>query len=237
VTIVGAAGALNHAEIVEAAAAKFATMPTQAVEAAAPARYVGGDLRINRRLEQAHIVIGFEGLSYLAPAYYALQVFANAAGGGMSSRLFQEVREKRGLAYAVNAFHWGYTDTGLFGFYAGTSKAQVRELIPVALECLAEAAQDLTDAEIDRAKAQMKVSLLTALESATARSEQVARQILAFGRVLTREEILQNIDGLTASDIRAAGAAALRTPPTVAAVGPVSKVHTPDRVRELVGQT
>jgi predicted Zn-dependent peptidase len=237
VTIVGAAGALNHAEMVEASAAKFANMPTQPAEAAAPARYVGGDVRVSRRLEQAHIVIGFEGLSYLAPAYYALQVFANAVGGGMSSRLFQEVREKRGLAYSVNAFHWGYTDTGLFGFYAGTSKSQVRELIPVALECLAQAAQDLSDAEIDRAKAQMKVSLLTALESATARSEQIARQMMAFGRVLTRDEILQKIDQLTAVGIRAAGAAALRTAPTVAAVGPVSKVHTPDRVRELVGQT
>jgi predicted Zn-dependent peptidase len=237
VTIVGAAGALDHAKIVEAAATKFAAMPTQVAEAATPARYVGGDVRINRRLEQAHIVIGFEGLSFLAPAYYALQVFANAVGGGMSSRLFQEVREKRGLAYSVNAFHWGYSDTGLFGFYAGTSKQQVRELIPVALECLAQAAQDLSDAEIDRAKAQMKVSLLTALESATARSEQIARQIMAFGRVLTRDEILQRIDGLTTTEIRLAGAAALRTPPTVAAVGPVSKVHTPDRVRELVGQT
>jgi predicted Zn-dependent peptidase len=235
VTTIGAAGALDHAQIVDAAAARFANMPAQAGEAVTPARYLGGDTRLSRRLEQAHIVIGFEGLSYAGPGYYALQVFTNAVGGGMSSRLFQEVRENRGLAYTVYSFHWGYADTGLFGFYAATSKSQVRELVPVALECLAKAAEDLSEAEIDRAKAQMKVSQLTALESATARSEQIARQILAYGRVLTRDEILARIDNLTVNEIRAAGAAALRTVPTVAAVGPVAKVHTPDRVRELIG--
>jgi predicted Zn-dependent peptidase len=235
VTTIGAAGALDHAQIVDAAAARFANMPAHAGEAVTPARYLGGDTRLSRRLEQAHIVIGFEGLSYAGPGYYALQVFTNAVGGGMSSRLFQEVRENRGLAYTVYSFHWGYADTGLFGFYAATSKSQVRELVPVALECLAKAAEDLSEAEIDRAKAQMKVSQLTALESATARSEQIARQILAYGRVLTRDEILARIDNLTVNEIRAAGAAALRTVPTVAAVGPVAKVHTPDRVRELIG--
>ncbi len=235
VTTIGAAGALDHAQIVDAAAARFANMSAQAGEAVTPARYLGGDTRLSRRLEQAHVVIGFEGLSYAGPGYYALQVFTNAVGGGMSSRLFQEVRENRGLAYTVYSFHWGYADTGLFGFYAATSKSQVRELVPVALECLAKAAEDLSEAEIDRAKAQMKVSQLTALESATARSEQIARQILAYGRVLTRDEILARIDNLTVNEIRAAGAAALRTVPTVAAVGPVAKVHTPDRIRELVG--
>ncbi|MEJ0051494.1 MAG: pitrilysin family protein [Methylovirgula sp.] len=235
VTTIGAAGALDHAQIVDAAAARFANMSAQVGEAVTPARYLGGDTRLSRRLEQAHVVIGFEGLSYAAPGYYALQVFTNAVGGGMSSRLFQEVRENRGLAYTVYSFHWGYADTGLFGFYGATSKAQVRELVPVALECLAKAAEDLSEAEIDRAKAQMKVSQLTALESSTARSEQIARQILAYGRVLSRDEILARIDNLTVSEIRAAGAAALRTVPTVAAVGPVAKVHTPDRIRELVG--
>ncbi|HEY0145846.1 MAG TPA: pitrilysin family protein [Methylovirgula sp.] len=236
VTTIGAAGALDHAQIVDAAASRFANMAAQVGEAVTPARYLGGDTRLSRRLEQAHVVIGFEGLSYAAPGYYALQVFTNAVGGGMSSRLFQEVRENRGLAYTIYSFHWGYADTGLFGFYGATSKAQVRELVPVALECLAKAAEDLSEAEIDRAKAQMNVSQLTALESSTARSEQIARQILAYGRVLSRDEILARIDNLTVNEIRAAGAAALRTVPTVAAVGPVAKVHTPDRVRELVGR-
>ena len=103
-----------------------------------PARYRGGDKRLRRRLEQAHIVIGFEGTAYAHDNFYAMQIFANAAGGGMSSRLFQNVREARGLAYSIHAFHWGYSDTGVFGFYAATSAKDVAELMPVALDCLGQ---------------------------------------------------------------------------------------------------
>lgn len=234
-TTIGAAGAVDHAQIVDAAAASFANLPGHAAESVVPARYVGGEKRAKRKLEQAHIVVGFEGLAYTDAAHYALHVFANAVGGGMSSRLFQEVREKRGLAYAINAFHWGYSDSGLFGFYAATGQHQVAELMPVALECIAAAAHDLSEAEIQRAKAQMKVSVLTALESPSARAEQIARQMLAFGRVLTREEIVEKIDRLTVAEIRDAGAVALRSPPTVAAIGPIGKVYSPDRVSERLG--
>jgi predicted Zn-dependent peptidase len=234
-TTIGAAGAVDHAKIVDAAAASFTTLAGHAAESVVPARYVGGEKRLKRKLEQAHVVIGFEGIPYTDPNYYALHVFANAVGGGMSSRLFQEVREKRGLAYAVHAFHWAYSDTGLFGFYAATAQQHVAELMPVALDCVAAAAQDLDDAELQRAKAQMKVSILTALESPTARAEQMARQMLAFGRVLTREEIVEKIDRLTVAAIRDAGAAALRSAPTVAAVGPIAKVYSPDRVSERLG--
>jgi predicted Zn-dependent peptidase len=234
-TTIGAAGAVDHARIVDAAAKTFANLPVQAVETAVPARYLGGERRAKRRLEQAHVVIGFEGIAYTDPSHYALHVFANAVGGGMSSRLFQEVREKRGLAYTINAFHWGYSDAGLFGFYAATGKQQVDELMPVALDCLANATHDLSQAEVQRAKAQMKVSLLAALESPFARAEQIARQILVFGRVLMREEIIENIDRLSVETIRGAGAAALRSRPTVAAVGPIAKVYSPDRVSERLG--
>jgi predicted Zn-dependent peptidase len=234
-TTIGAAGAVDHAKIVDAAAASFTTLPGHAAESVVPARYVGGEKRLKRKLEQAHVVIGFEGIPYTDPNYYALHVFANAVGGGMSSRLFQEVREKRGLAYAVHAFHWAYSDTGLFGFYAATAQEHIAELMPVALDCVAAAAQDLDDTELQRAKAQMKVSILTALESPTARAEQMARQMLAFGRVLTREEIVEKIDHLTVAAIRDAGAAALRSAPTVAAVGPIAKVYSPDRISERLG--
>ncbi len=234
-TTIGAAGAVDHAEIVDAAAASFANLPGHAAGSVAPARYVGGEKRAKRKLEQAHVVIGFKGLAYTDPTYYALHVFANAVGGGMSSRLFQEVREKRGLAYAINAFHWSYSDTGLFGFYAATGQQQVAELMPVALDCVAAAAHDLSDAELQRAKAQMKVSILTALELPTARAEQIARQMLAFGRVLSREEIVEKIDLLSVAAVRDAGTAALRSSPTVAAIGPIAKVYAPDRVRERLG--
>jgi len=229
-TVIGAAGAVEHARIVDETAARFASLPVHQAGATLPARYEGGDARQKRRLEQAHIVIGFAGLAYSDPNHYALHVFANAVGGGMSSRLFQEVREKRGLAYSIYSFHWGYSDAGLFGLYAATAGRDVAELLPVALDCLSAATVDLSEAEVHRAKAQMKVSLLAALESPSSRSEQIARQVLAYDRVLSREEIIAKIDELSLDAVRRAGAAALVSAPTIAAIGPISKVWTPDRV-------
>ncbi len=154
--------------------------------------------------------------------------------GGFAAAPSSVMRETRGLAYAIHAFHWGFSDTGLFGFYAATGARDVAELMPVALACLAEAGEALSEAEARRAKAQMKVSLLTALESTSPRCEQIARQVMAFGRVLSREEVVDSIDRLSIGDIRAAGARALRSRPTVAAIGPVAKVFAPDRVAELL---
>jgi predicted Zn-dependent peptidase len=148
----------------------------------------------------------------------------------MSSRLFQEVRETRGLAYSISAFHWGYSDAGLFGFYAATDPKNSEELMRVAVDCLGKAALDLSDAEIRRAKAQMKVSLLAALENPAARCEQIARQMIAFNRILTHDEIIAAIERLNTGQIRTAASRALRSAPTVAAIGPVTKVLAPDRV-------
>jgi len=234
-TIVGAAGAVEHARIVEETEKRFGSLAADSAAAPLPAKYRGGDKRVKRRLEQAHIVVGFEGVGYEHPDHYAINVFANVAGGGMSSRLFQEVREKRGLAYSIYAFHWGFSDSGLFGFYAGTSGKDVANLMPVALDCIAEATQNITDIELHRAKAQMKVSLIAALESPGARAEQMARQLLIFNRVLSRQEIIEKIDSITIDDVRRAGALALKTPPTVAAIGPISKVPGPERIAERLG--
>lgn len=234
--IIGAAGAVNHDEIVEEANQKFNNLADGSRQAAyngpVAAEYKGGDTRLKRKLEQAHIVIGFEGLPYEHEDQYAMQIFANSLGGGMSSRLFQEVREKRGLAYTIYAFHWGYADTGLFGFYAATGAKDIAELMPVALDCMAETAATLTEAELRRAKAQMKVSLLAALESPGARAEQIARQLMIFGRVLSRAEMIEKIDNLSLENVRRAGARALKTSPTVAAIGPIGKVFSPARVAE-----
>ncbi|MGH6834505.1 MAG: M16 family metallopeptidase [Methylocella sp.] len=229
--VIGAAGAVEHASLCDEAARRFASLPGRGREnGAVRALYQGGEKRLRRRLEQAHIAVGFEGTAYAHEDFYAMQIFANAAGGGMSSRLFQEVREARGLAYSIHAFHWGYSDTGLFGFYAATSAKDAAELMPVALDCLGQATLDLSDPEVRRAKAQMKVSLLAALESPAARCEQIARQLIAFDRILTRDEIIAAIDRLDVAQIRAAGARALRSAPTVAAIGPVAKVIAPAQV-------
>ena len=234
--IVAAAGGVEHQRIVDETAARFASFQPAAAADMPRALYKGGEIKTRRKLEQAHIVVGFEAPSFLDPANYAAHIFANAVGGGMSSRLFQQVREDRGLAYSIYTFNWSYVDTGLFGFYAATAGKDVAELMPVALDCIGKAAQDLSDDEIQRAKAQMKVSMLVALESSSARAEQIALQLLALGRILTREEIVQRIDGLGRDDIRRAGAALLTSAPTVASIGPVAKVWSPERVtKHLAG--
>jgi predicted Zn-dependent peptidase len=233
-TVIAAVGAVDHARILEEAARRFEPLPIHVPQTSPAASYRGGEARLKRRLEQAHIVIGFEAVPYDHADHYAANVFANAVGGGMSSRLFQEVREKRGLAYSIYSFNWGYSDTGLFGIYAATSQKDVAELMIVALDCLAEATQTLSEAEVTRAKRQMKVGLLTALESPGARAEQIARHVLAFGRVLERDEIIAKIEAISVEDVRRAGANMLRSRPTVASIGPVAKVFTPDRIAERV---
>lgn len=221
--VVGAAGAVDHAQVLDDAERLFACLPLARPTAMAPATYVGGEALVAKKLEQTQVVIGFEGRAYADPQNYAAHLFANAIGGGMASPLFQEVREKRGLAYSISSFHWPFLDTGLFGFEAATSARQTRELVDVALACLADGAHSLTEADLVRAKAQAKVGLLTALESSSARAEQIARQTMIFGRVLTREEMIGRIDALSLEEVRAAGAAMLRSPPTVAILGGARK--------------
>jgi predicted Zn-dependent peptidase len=221
--VVAAAGAVDHDRIVERAEKLLDPVGVDRAEPALPAFYRGGDARVSRRLEQTHLVVGFEGRAISAPDHDAAHVFAAAVGGGMSSRLFQEVREKRGLAYSIYAFHWAYSDSGLFGFYAGAAAKEAGAVVEAALDCLAEAAERLEESEIKRAKAQLKVSTMTALESPGARAQQLARQTFVYGRPLALDEMLAQIDAVTVEGARATGAAMLRSPPTATALGALGK--------------
>jgi predicted Zn-dependent peptidase len=223
-TLVVGAGAVNHEGLIELADEKFSALEASETEPPVGARYSGGETLLKKPLEQTHLVIAFEGRGIIAADHDAAQVFAAATGGAMSSRLFQEVREKRGLAYAIHAFHWGYQETGLFGFYAGSEARKAGELTAAALDCLSQAAESLSEIEVGRAKAQMKVATLTALESPQARIQQLARQTFAYGAPLTLEEITTRIDRIEVADARAAGAAMLLSAPTVAAIGRIGKV-------------
>jgi predicted Zn-dependent peptidase len=221
--VVAAAGAVDHQQICDEAQARFDALPAGAPSPLVPATYVGGEILVAKKLEQTQVVIGFEGLAYADPQNYAAHIFANAVGGGMASKLFQEVREKRGLAYSIASFHWSYFDSGLFGFEAATAGRDLPELVRVGLDVMAEAAHKLDEADMARAKAQTKVGLLTALENSSSRAEQIARQIMIFGRVLTRKEMIDKIDTLSLEDVRATGAGLLRTAPTVAVLGATRK--------------
>ena len=180
----------------------------------------GGSRVIHRDLEQAHLTLALEGLPQKDLALFSLQVFANILGGGMSSRLFQEVREKRGLCYSIYAFHAPYSDTGFFGLYTGTDPSDAPEMMEVIVDEINNAVETLTEAEIARAKAQMKAGLLMALESCSARAEQMARHILAYGRPLTAEELVARIDAVSVETTQNAARGLLsRSRPAVVALG------------------
>ncbi len=221
--IVAAAGAVDHDRIAAHAETLLAPFGAAKAEPPAPAAYCGGETMVKKRLEQTHIVVGFEGRAISAADHDAAHVFAAAAGSGMSSRLFQEVREKRGLAYSIYSFHWGFSDCGLFGFYAGSAPKDAGEVARAALDCLAEAALRLDETEVDRAKAQFKVSTLTALESPSARAHQLARQTFVYGAPLSLDDMLGRIAAIGVDDVRQVGAAMLRSPPTVAVIGGVGR--------------
>jgi len=219
--VVAAAGAVHHDEVVAEAEQRFCGFVGPGVQQPEPARFCGGAFTEERDLEQVHIALALEGVSQRDPAIYSLQVFTNVLGGGMSSRLFQEVRELRGLCYSIYAFHAPYADTGMFGLYAGTDAIDAPELMRVVVDEIATAADTITEAEVARAKAQMKAGLLMALESSGARAEQLARQIIIYGRPIPMDEIVARVDTVTVESARAAGSALIaRSRPAVAALGP-----------------
>ncbi len=219
--VISAAGAIEHAAMVGEIERLFGHFDGPAKPAPQAAKFGGGSKLEARDLEQVHIAFALEGVPQRDPGLYSLQVFTSILGGGMSSRLFQEVREKRGLCYTISSFHAPYSDTGMFGIYAGTDAEDVDELVRVSIEETARAAADITEAEVDKAKAQMKVGLLMALESSGARARQLANQILTYGRPIPLAEIVAKVEAVTVESARAAGRALIgRSRPAVAALGP-----------------
>jgi len=219
--VVAAAGSVNHDEVVAEAARRFGSFSGPGINPPAPARFCGGTFVEKQDLEQVHIAMALEGVAQRDPSIYSLQVFTNVVGGGMSSRLFQEVRELRGLCYSIYTFHAPYADTGMFGLYAGTDAIDAPELMRVVVDEIMAATGSINEAEIARAKAQIKAGLLMALESSGARAEQIARQMIVHGRPMPIEEIVARVDAVTVESARAAGRALVaRARPAVAALGP-----------------
>ncbi len=178
--VLSAAGRVEHDQIVELAEKHFGSVPRT------PGQRAGGRCRWPmsaataaraRVLEQAHLVLGCEGIGYRDPDYCALAVYSTLFGGGMSSRLFQRIREERGLVYGIHCFNAAYADGGLFGIYAGTGEDDLGELVPAVCEEFAGVADTLSEAELVRARNQIKAGTLMALESSGARSEQAARHL------------------------------------------------------------
>jgi predicted Zn-dependent peptidase len=225
--VVAATGAVEHSAVVGEVERLFGRFNGPAAPVPLPARFGGGSRLEARDLEQVHIALALEGLPQRDPTLYSLQVFANILGGGMSSRLFQEIRETRGLCYAIYAYHAPYSDTGMFGLYAGTDAADAPELMRVVVDEIASAAANISEAEVARAKAQMKAGLLMALESSGARAQQLANQMFAYGRPIPLDEIVSRIEAVTVASTRAAGSSLIaRGRPAIAALGPGKGLET-----------
>ena len=235
-TVIAAAGKLEHAAIVDLVQRHFADLPQQPVARCLPGFYTGGDLREERDLDQVHVVLGFQGPAYDDPDYYPMLLLSTLLGGGMSSRLFQEIREKRGLVYSIYSFTAPYLDGGLFGIYAGTGEEQAATLFPVMLDELVKVQAGVTEAEVARARAQVKASLLMSLESTGSRCEQIARQWQIFGRIIPTEETVAKLAAVTVADIEHAARRAFRSLPTLATVGPAQRVPSFDAMLERLGE-
>jgi len=222
-----AAGAVDHDEFVKMVEQRFAGLPTApiATPVMEPARYIGGNIRETRDLMDAQILLGFEGKAYHARDFYCSQILANILGGGMSSRLFQEVREIRGLCYSIYAFHWGFSDTGIFGIHAATGGENLPELVPVIIDELHKSAGSIEQKEIERARAQIRAQLLMGQESPAARAGQIARQMMLYGRPISNPEMMERLEGITVERLTdLAGRLFFDTVPTLSAIGPLEQL-------------
>lgn len=200
--ILSAAGAVDHDQIMRLAEATFGHLERGRDSLIEPAGFIGGERRELKTLEQVHFTLGFEAPGYGDEAIYTAQTYAGALGGGMSSRLFQELREKRGLCYTIFAQAGAYSDTGMMTIYAGTSSDEIAALARLTIDEVKRAADDMTVAEVDRARAQMKAGMLMGLESASSRAERLARQVSIWNRVIPIEETVARIDAVDLAGVR-----------------------------------
>jgi predicted Zn-dependent peptidase len=228
--VVAASGNLDHAAVVGMVGDAFAmagmtedtgARPMAPRDSAGSSRGTGGVAVLRRTTEQANLVLGVPGVRRTDDRRFALGVLNNALGGGMSSRLFQEVREKRGLAYSVYSYNSQYADAGLFGVYVGCLPKKIDQVLGICRDELTKAVeQGISADELARGKGQMRASLVLGLEDTGSRMSRVGKGELAYGELLSVDEILARIDAVTLDDVRAVGADLLCAAPTLAVIGP-----------------
>ena len=228
--MISAAGRVDHDQLVELVSENFTALPPDQPRKEEKAVYRGGDFRESRDLEQVHVLFGFDGVAYDDPDFYAVSVLSTLLGGGMSSRLFQEIREKRGLVYSIYSYATSCCDGGMMAIYAGTGENEVAELIPVVCDEILKINDSISDAEVARARAQIKASLLMSLESTSSRCEQLARQMMVFGRPIPVDETVQKIEAIDQAALHRVAKRIFSSPLTFAALGPLSKVADFDTI-------
>lgn len=230
--VLAAAGKVDHDTIVRLAEERLGGLPSGKRPEGFAAHYTGGEARTSKPLEQTHVTLGLPGVSYADPDYYPLLIFATALGGGMSSRLFQAVREERGLAYSIYSYASNYAETGLTTIYMATGPEAAGDAVSLTLETLLRSLDGMSEEELHRARAQLKASVFMGLESCSGLSEQIGRQLLLFDRVIPTKEIIERIESATAEDVRRAAQRMIEAGPlSLATVGPSRIVPSLDKLQ------
>lgn len=221
--ILSAAGAVDHDALLAEAERRLGWLTPSPAAAGQAAAYAGGERREVKKLEQAHMAIAFEAPSWKHEGYHAAQLMSVALGGGMSSRLFQEAREKRGLCYTIFAQAGAFLDSGLLTIYAGTGAAETKALAELTADVIRGAAEGFTQAELDRARAQVKAGIVMGLESPSARAERLARSLMIWGEAPDLAKTMEKIEAVDVAGIRAAAAGLTARRATLAWYGPVKR--------------
>ncbi len=220
-----AAGNIKEKDLVKWVKKYFTSLGTNEIKLCEAPKYRGGDFRKEKKLEQINLVMGFKGLSYLDPNYYAAQILAMILGGGMSSRLFQEVREQRGLAYSIYAFNHSHFDAGIFGIYAGTTPEKTNELISATSGEIKKICEKISDKELQRVRTQFEAGLLMAKESTSTRMQRLGGEILSHGRLIPDQEVMKKVLAVKKADVtKLAEKIFAGSKMTFAAIGKVSGI-------------
>ena len=229
--VVSAAGKVNHDYFVEQITNSMTNLSKGKTNNRIKATYKGGEYRENKKLEQIHFMLGFEGLSYQNEDRYALKIFSTIMGGGMSSRLHEEIREKRGLVYDIYTSVQSFSDSGNFIVGGGTGKKEIKELLPVLCNELVNAPKNLTEKEIEKSKKQLKTNTLMGLESTFANANINANQLFRHGKLIEVEETIKKIDNVTKSSIEIIAKRLLLSKPTISAIGPIQELESLDKIQ------
>lgn len=233
--VVAAAGNIHHDDFVEMVRCRMANLRSKTSFKKASQIYTGGCSIKIRDTEQAHVLLGFNGVNYHSPLYYPTTIMSTILGGGMSSRLFQEIREKRGLVYTVYSFTNSHTDSGLFGIYAGLDQEEIKNYIPVVADEIKKIVNDpVSDKELNRVKVQLKASILMALESSSSTAEVIARQQLCHNRNIPVDEIVSKIENVSKDDIMKTARLIFGSKPTYTLLGKLDKYPEYEEVEKLL---
>jgi len=232
--VVAASGKVDHEYLVKKIESHFTQIKPHAHIDYFPAIYGGGELKVERPLEQVHMILGFPGLPTNHPDHYIMMMLSTIFGAGMSSRLYQSIRENHGLVYNINSQANGYSDAGMFTIYAGTGSDKVNKLLPLLCKEVKDFAKIILDEEIIRAKTKIKAALLMNLESTSDRFENLAYQLVTYGRVIPEQEIIAGIDKVTKQDIERVALQIFRGEPTFTALGHVKNIMGIDDIKNLL---